>query len=450
MLQFQLTAEFVDELKVWIEKNYFSQVTSTLDTMYAVDIAELFEELSSEECKYCLGHLDDEKSVEVLAQLETEKREKLLLTYEPIEIAQHFIANLNSDDAVDILNELPKDFSEAIISHVTDLEYSIQLVSLLHHDDDTAGGLMAKELIKVNLNWNLAQCTDEIRKQAENVQKVNDIYVVDDQDILLGIVPLKKILLERAQTKVSEIFDSNVIFTTVQTRGEEVANIMSKYDLDALPIVDNLKRLIGLVTIDDVMDFVKEESDKDYQLLSGISENVESTDKVWVLSRARLPWLIIGLGGGLMNSFVIKGFEGELVANLQLALFMPLVAAMGGNAGVQSSSIIVQGLANDTLDTTNLYRRLAKEFSVALINALICSGLLLSYSAIVGNPMYIAKVVSIALLSVIIFASILGTFIPLILEKFKIDPALATGPFITTTNDLVGLFLYFSLAHWLL
>ncbi|MFM9944353.1 MAG: magnesium transporter [Bacteroidia bacterium] len=450
MSQFQLTDTFVEELKSWISRDLYASATATLNRLYAVDIAELFDELSLTECKYCLDHLSDDKAVEVLAELEHEIRENILLTYTPKEIATRFIVNLNSDDAVDILNELPKNLSQEIISYVTDLEYSIQLVSLLHHDEDTAGGLMAKELIKVNLNWNLAQCTEEIRKQAENVSKVNAIYVVDDHDTLLGIVPLKKILLEKAQTKVSEIFDSNVIFADVYTRGEEVASIMSKYDLDALPIVDSLKRLIGLITIDDVIDFVKEEADKDYQLLSGISENVESTDKVWVLSRARLPWLIIGLGGGLMNSFVIKGFENQLATNLQLALFMPLVAAMGGNAGVQSSSIIVQGLANDSLDTKNFLPRLAKEFSVALLNGLICSGLLLAYSAAIGNPLDIARVVSIALLSVIIFASILGTLIPLVLERFKIDPALATGPFITTTNDLVGLFLYFTIASLML
>jgi magnesium transporter len=450
MSQFQLTDTFIEELKSWISRDLYASATTTLNRLYAVDIAELFDELTLVECRYCLDHLANDKAVEVLAELETEKREPLFLTYTPKEIASRFIENLNSDDAVDILNELPKSLSQEIISYVADLEYSIQLVSLLHHDEDTAGGLMAKELIKVNLNWNLAQCTEEIRKQAENVTKVNAIYVVDNHDILLGIVPLKKILLEKASTKVSEIFDTNVIFAHVHTRGEEVANIMSKYDLEALPIVDALKRLIGLITIDDVIDFVKEEADKDYQLLSGISENVESTDKIWVLSRARLPWLIIGLGGGLMNSFVIKGFESQLSANLQLALFMPLVAAMGGNAGVQSSSIIVQGLANDSLDTKNFIPRLAKEFSVALLNGLICSGLLLAYTAAIGNPLNIAEVVSIALLSVILFASIIGTLIPLILERFKIDPALATGPFITTTNDLVGLFLYFSLARLML
>jgi len=450
MAQFQITEAFVHEVKDWIERRLYANLVSAFHRLYPADIAELFDELNIQQCKYCLDLLENDKSVAVLAELEHAKREAILLAYSPKDIAYRFIENLNSDDAVDILNELPQSFSEEIISYVSDLEYSIQLVSLLHHEDDTAGGLMAKELIKVNINWTLAQCTEEIRKQAENVTRVNDIYVVDEYDILLGIVPLKKLILERAQTKVSQIYETNIHSAQVQTRAEEVANMMSKYNLEALPIVDNSKRLIGLVTIDDVIDFVKEEADKDYQLLSGISENVESTDKVWVLSRARLPWLIIGLGGGLLNSFVIKGFEGQLNANLQLALFMPLVAAMGGNAGVQSSSIIVQGLANDTLDTKNFLPRMAKEFSVALLNGIICSGLLLAYGAIVGNQMDIARVVSIALLSVIIFASILGTFIPLILEKFKIDPALATGPFITTSNDLVGLFLYFTIAKAIL
>jgi len=450
MEQFELTEAFVEDLKIWIGEKLYANVISSFARLYPADIAELFDKLSISECKYSLDLLTVERAVEVLAELDRDRRESLLLLYTPKEIASRFIENSNSDDAVDILNELPQALSEEIISSVSDLEYSIQLVSLLHYDEDTAGGLMAKELIKVNINWNLAQCTEEIRKQAENVKKVNDIYVVDDYDILLGILPLKRILLERAQKKVSEVYESDVLFTPTYTRAEEVASIMSKYNLEGLPIVDPLKRLIGLVTIDDVIDFVKEEADKDYQLLSGISENVESTDKVWVLSRARLPWLIIGLGGGLMNSFVIKGFEGQLSANLQLALFMPLVAAMGGNAGVQSSAIIVQGLANDTLDTKNLMPRLAKEFSVALLNGLICSGLLLTYGFLIGNPMVIGKVVSLALLSVIIFASIIGTLIPLVLDKFKIDPALATGPFITTTNDLVGLFLYFSIAQWML
>jgi len=450
MSQFQISDTFVDNIKQWINEQLYANLVAELGRLFPADIAELFDKLSTHECKYCLDLLLNEKAVEVIAEVDSEKRGSILLLYSPKEIAFRFIENLNSDDAVDILNELPQQLCEEVINNVSDLEYSIQLVSLLRYDDDTAGGLMAKELIKVNINWSLAQCTEEIRKQAENVTKVNDIYVVDDQDVLQGKVPLKKLLLERASAKVSQIYDSEVIYAHVHTRGEEVANMMSKYNLEGLAIVDSLKRLIGLVTIDDVIDFVKEESDKDYQLLSGISENVESTDKVWVLSRARLPWLIIGLAGGLMNSFVIKGFEGQLSANLQLALFMPLVAAMGGNAGVQSSSIIVQGLANDTLDTKNFYTRLAKEFSVALLNGLICSGLLMIYSLLSGSPTNIAEVVSIALLSVIIFASIIGTLIPLILERFKIDPALATGPFITTTNDLVGLFLYFSLAKAML
>lgn len=450
MSQFQITEAFVDEIKEWISRGLYANIVSVMNRLYPADIAELFDLLNKNESKYCLDLLPGEKAVEVIAELGPENREALLMCYTPGEIARKFIEQLHSDDAVDILNELPKQISEEIISNVSDLELSIQLVSLLHHEDDSAGGLMARELIKVNINWNLAQCTEEIRKQAENVKKVNEIYVVDDHEILLGIVPLKQLLLERAQTKVSQIFDSNVLYAQVYTRAEEVASMMSKYNLEALPIVDSLKRLIGVVTIDDVIDFVKEEADKDYQMLSGISEKVESTDKIWILSRARLPWLIIGLGGGLMNSFVIKGFEHELSTNLQLALFMPLVAAMGGNAGVQSSSIIVQGLANDTLGSKNFLPRIAKEFSVALLNGMVCSILLLMYTFFTGNSYGIAEVVSLALLSVIIFASLIGTLIPLILERFRVDPALATGPFITTTNDLIGLFLYFTIAKSIL
>ncbi|MCB9252250.1 MAG: magnesium transporter [Flavobacteriales bacterium] len=450
MSQIQITNAFVDEIRVWIERELISELGASLELLFPADIAELFDELNLEECKYCLDILPSEKAVEVIVELKEDTRQNLLLQYSPEEIAHKFIEEFDSDDAVDILNELPKKVSDEIISHVSDLDFSIQLVSLLHHDDNTAGGLMAKELIKVNINWNLAECTEEIRKQAENVRRVTDIYVVDDHEILLGIVSLKDIILERAYTKVSEIFESNVISAQVYSPAEDVANLMSKYDLDALPITDTMNRLVGLVTIDDVIDFVKEEADKDYQMLSGISEVVESTDKIWILSRSRLPWLIIGLGGGLMNSFVIQNFESNLSMNLQLALFMPLVAAMGGNAGVQSSSIIVQGLANDTLGSTNVLPKLTKEFLVALINGLICSGLLLLYAFITGSPGGIAKVVSIALLSVILFASVIGTVVPLILEKLKIDPALATGPFITTTNDLVGLFVYFQIARAIL
>jgi magnesium transporter len=444
---FQITKEFTVEFLAWTTEKREDELAPVLDRLHPADIAELFDELDLDQAIYITSLLDTEKRVGVLAELEPDVRERYLTGYTTEQVAQGFIQHMESDDAVDALSDLDSTFASEIISQIPDKTQSLLLTSLLRYPDDSAGGLMASELIKVNIDWDVAECTEEIRSQAEEVSKVFTVYVVDDNDILLGLASLKKIMLANARTKVSEIFDSNVISASVYTSGEEIANTMNKYDLVALPIVDALNRLIGRVTIDDVMDFVKEESDKDYQLLSGISENVEVKDKVWVLSRARLPWLIIGLFGGVMSSLLIGGFEEEIARNVSLAFFMPLVMAMGGNAGVQSSSIVVQGLANNTLGNSKILPRLGKEFLVAIINAAVCSALVLIYGLVSKVGYEITIVVSISLLAAIVLASIMGALIPLVLDIFKVDPALATGPFITTSNDLLGLFIYFLIGH---
>lgn len=420
------------------------------EELYAPDLAEFAYDLSLEENLELLTILDEKMAVDVLKDMDVSVQEKILAEYDAETIAHRFIDWMDSDDAVDILNQMSIELRDQVISHMTDLEASRNIVSLLHYREDVAGGLMAKEFIKVNINWTVSQCTDEIRSQAENVSKVYSTYVVDDQEKLLGIVSLKSIILANARSKVDKIYSADVISVNTYTPGEEVAQVMRKYDLIVIPVVDTLGRLIGRITIDDVVDFIKEEADKDYQLMSGLAEDVEITDRVWVLSRARLPWLLIGLLGGIASSRVIGMYGDELGAFPQMAFFMPLVAAMGGNAGVQSSAIIVQGLANNTLGSTNIIPKLGKEFTVALLNGLICALLILGYNLIVGNEQGLALTVSIALLSAIIFASLLGMIIPLLLNKFQIDPAIATGPFITTTNDLLGLGLYFSIGALLL
>ena len=309
---------------------------------------------------------------------------------------------------------------------------------------------MAKELIKVKLTWSVKQCTEEIRKQAEDVTNVFSAYVVDEYGELVGWVSLKKILLNHERTLVEEIYEDNVIYENTYASGEEIAATMAKYDLAAIPVVDAFNRLVGRITFDDVLDYVKDEAEKDYQMLSGISESVESTDSVWLNTRARLPWLVVGLAGGIASSLVIGGFEAELQQNVQLALFMPLIMAMAGNVGVQSSSIMVQGLANNSIDSGGLWSKLGKELFVALLNGLVCSALLMMYGFVSGNTQGIMITVSLALLSVILLAAIIGTTVPLILDRLKIDPALATGPFITTSNDLIGLFLYFMIGNMIL
>lgn len=420
------------------------------EELYAADLAEMAYDLTLDENIRILNLLDKGMDVDVLKNMDPSLQEKLLAAYSPEIIAHKFIDWMESDDAVDVLNQMSIETRDQVISHMTDAEASRNIVSLLHYREDVAGGLMAKEFIKVNINWTVSQCTDEIRLQAENVSNVYSTYVVDDHERLLGTVSLKSIILSNARTKVDSIYSDDIISVNTYTPGEEVAQLMRKYDLVVIPVVDTLGRLVGRITIDDVVDFIVEEADKDYQLMSGLAEDVEISDRVWVLSRARLPWLLIGLLGGIANSRVIGLYERELGLIPQLAFFMPLVAAMGGNAGVQSSAIVVQGLANNTLGSTNILPKLGKEFMVAFLNGLICAILIGGYNLIIGNSSPMALTVSFALLSAIVFASLFGMVVPLLLNKLQIDPALATGPFITTTNDLIGIGLYFGIGALLL
>ncbi|MDI1232996.1 MAG: magnesium transporter [bacterium] len=442
--------ELLFKLQPALDAGVDQEVIAILDEYRAEDIAEIFWDITLDEAKYIIKTIEKPKAIETIRSLDEELQGRFFKGYTANEIATDVIAYLDSDDAVDILNLLSTRKAEEVISFLDDQDYAKNLISMLHYDDDVAGGLMAKELVKVKYNWTVSQCVEEIRKQAEEVTNVLSVYVVDDKDILKGVVSLKDIVLAKAHTSVIEITNDEYIAINAYSTGEEVASIMSKYDLTAIPVIDSMGRLIGRITIDDVVDFIKEEADRDFQLQAGLSENVESSDKVWILSRARLPWLMVGLMGGLGSSALVSGFEGDISRLPQLAFFMPIVAAMGGNAGVQSSAIIVQGLANNTLKSKNILPKLGKEFTVSLLNGLICSALLLTWNVIIGHGYDLSMVVSIALITVIIVASLLGTITPLILEKFNIDPALASGPFITTTNDVIGLGVYFLLGRMML
>ncbi len=421
-----------------------------LNEYRAEDIADIFWDIELDDAKFLIKIVDKSKAVSIINSLDEELQQRFLKGYQAKEIADDVISFLDSDDAVDILNLLPVRKAEEVLSFLDDQEYAKNLVSMLYYDDNVAGGLMAKELIKVKYNWTVSQCIEEIRKQAEEVTNVHSVYVVQDNDILNGVVSLKDIVLAKAHTSVIEITNTDLIYVNAYVAGEEVASLMNKYSLIAVPVVDSMKRLIGRITIDDVVDFIKEEADKDFQLQAGLSESVESDDKVWILSRARLPWLMVGLLGGLGSSALISNFEGDISTLPQMAFFMPIVAAMGGNAGVQSSAIIVQGLANNTLVSKTILPKLGKEFTVSLLNGLICSAILLSWNLMIGHSYNLSMVVSLALITVIIFASLLGTITPLLLNKIKVDPALATGPFITTLNDIIGLGVYFILGRMLI
>jgi magnesium transporter len=438
------------KLKELILSGQKDSLFAYLDDFRPEDIAETFWDLEEENQKEIIAILEKEKAVNVIVSLDYELQEKFLRTYDTEAIATEILEYLNTDDAVDILNHFSSKKAEEIINYLQDQEFARNLMSLLHYDENVAGGLMEKELIKVRLDWTMSRCVEEIRKQAEIVEHVYTIYAVDDRDRLKGIVSLKQLVLQKEGVKVEDILNEDFIYVSAYSSGEEVASVMNKYDLVAVPVVDSLGRLMGRITIDDVVDFIKEEADRDFQLQAGLTENVESSDRIWILSRARLPWLLIGLTGGLASSSLVQRFEGDLQIFPQLAFFMPVVAAMGGNAGVQSSAIIVQGLANNTLKSKNISPKLVKEFFVSLLNGAVCSIIMFAWNLFIGHTMELSLTVSVALITVIIFASILGTLTPLLLEKFKIDPALATGPFITTTNDVVGLGFYFLIGRLIL
>ncbi|MBS4061750.1 MAG: magnesium transporter [Bacteroidetes bacterium] len=436
----------INDIRDAIENENKELLLEILNEYYPADIAEILDELSLDESKFIYGLLGKEEGAAVLMELEDDIRERLITSFSTREIAHDLIDNLDSDDAADLISELPGNLRVDVLSQITDRQQAQDIADLLIYPADTAGGLMAKELVKVNISWHVVTCIREMRSQAAEVEHVYSVYVIDNHNVLLGLLSLKSLLIASPRDKIIDLYTPDVISVKAYQKGEEVAQIMNKYDLVVLPVVDEIGRLIGRITIDDVVDFIKDEADKDYQLMSGISHDIETSDKIWELTQGRLFWLIVALFGGIIGSRVISNYEEQISINPEMAFFMPLIAAMAGNVGVQSSALIVQALANNSL-SGGVFPRLLKELTVGLINGLVCSGLLLAYSLIYTPSFALSMTVSVSLLSVILFASVFGTFIPLMLNKFKIDPALATGPFITTSNDIIGLFIYFMIGR---
>jgi magnesium transporter len=441
-MRFELTKDFIESLRKAIQREDFTWIDEHVVGLHFADIAEILDELNSEQAKVVYYRLDEDLQADVLMELDEEVRDRFLKSLSKKEIAEQ-LENLDSDDAADILGELSDSEIHEVISHMEDDDAAEDIVDLLNYDEDTAGGLMQKEFIQARIDWPVDRCLVELRRQAEDVENVYTIYVVDELNKLVGLLSLKRLLFAKPKTRIYDLYQSkNVISVKTTDSSEEVARVMEKYDLVSVPVVDFQNKLVGRITIDDVVDIIKEEADKDFQLASGISEKVESNASIWRISRARLPWLLIGLLGGTLGAQVISSFEGSISKIPALAFFIPLITAMGGNVGVQASAIVVQSLAKGN-QFDSIYKKLLKEASVGLLNGLICSFAIFGIASIFENYT-LGIVVSLSLFVVIIFAAVLGTLIPLVLDKYKIDPALATGPFITTLNDVTGLFIYFS------
>lgn len=440
-MQFELTKEFLDEIRLAIDVNDFATVDERILDLHEADIADILDELNNAQAKAVYYRLNEDLQADVLMELEEEVRERFIKSLTPVQIAEQ-LENLDSDDAVDILGELSQREQVEVIAEMED-EDAAELVDLLNYDEDTAGGLMQTEFIQARENWPVNRAVIELRKQAEDVDKVYTIYVVDADDRLVGVLSLKSLLFASPKTAIGDIcIRKNVISVQTGMDSEEVAKVMEKYNLVSVPVVSLQQKLVGRITIDDVVDVIKEEADKDFQMASGISEKVESNASVWRTSRARLPWLLIGLLGGILGAQVIGSFESTIGEVPALAFFIPLIAAMGGNVGVQSSAIVVQSIANGTSQFGSIMSKVGKEALVGLMNGLICSVLIFLITFVLED-ITLGLTVSISLFTVIMFAAMFGTLVPLVLDKYKIDPALATGPFITTVNDVLGLFIYF-------
>ncbi|MGM0634734.1 MAG: magnesium transporter [Bacteroidota bacterium] len=448
-MQFQLNKEFIEKIEFLIEEKNNQELLLHLEDLHHADLAEVLGELDLDEATYIIKLLDSDKTAEVLMELDEDDREKVLNNLNAKEIADE-IQEMDTDDAADIIAELSEDVKNKVIDNLEDDQFAKDIQELLRYDENSAGGLMAKELIKVNENWSVTGCMAEMRAQAENVTRVHSIYVVDNRGRLKGRLSLKDLITAPNKAHISDVYIDKVDYVNVHTEGEEVARIMQKYDLEAIPVVDELKRLVGRITVDDIIDFIKEEADKDYQMAAGISEDVDPDASLFKMTKARLPWLLIGMFGGLGAASIINGFEVIFETFPKLLLFVPLIQATAGNVGVQSSAIVVQGLANDTLKG-EIIPRLLKEASLAIINGIAIGGIVLLLSHFYFGTDYTQSIsIAVALVVVILMAAIVGTFIPIILNKNKIDPAVATGPFITTSNDILGIFMYFIIAKIIL
>ena len=443
-MRFELTKDFIEILRQKIAEQEILWIQENVLVLHFADVAEILDKLSNEEAKFIYFLVDEDTQADILMELEEEVRDRFLSSLSIKEIADQ-LENLDSNDAADILGELSEDKIQEVISQMDDDEAAEDIVDLLNYDEDTAGGLMQKEFLQAHIDWPVNRTIVELRKQAEDVEKVYNIFVVDDSNRLLGVLSLKRLLFSNVKTKIADLYQSkNIISVNTSDSAEEVAAVMEKYDLVSVPVVDYQNKLVGRITLDDIVDFIKEEADKDFQLATGITEPIERDASIWRVARARLPWLIIGLLGGTLGAKVISGFEGSITQIPALAFFIPLITAMGGNVGVQSSAIVVQSLARGTKDFGNIFHKLLREAAVGLFNGVLLASIIFVIAYFFGNAQ-LGFVVSISLFTVIIFAAVIGTLIPLVLNHYKIDPALATGPFITTLNDVTGLFIYFTI-----
>ncbi len=446
----EYTDEYLEHIRKIIKDKDVDRARAELDGLHPADIAELYQNLELDEAEFLYKLLDEDTAADVLMELDEDDRLKLLSAMPAEEIAKQ-IDHLDTDDAVDLIQQLDEEDRDEILAHIDDMEQAGDIIDLLKYDEDTAGGLMGTEMIVVNENWSMPECIKQMRLQAEEMDEIYYVYVVDNEQRLRGVLPLKKLITDPSVSKIKHVMETDPASVKTDTPIDDVALDFEKYDLVAMPVVDSIGRLVGRITVDDVMDEVRESSERDYQLASGITTDIDADDTVLAQTKARIPWLLIGIASGILASIILAGFETQLQAVTALALFIPIIGGTGGNVGVQASAIVVQSLANGSLEIKEFGRQLWKEFLIGLLNSSVIALVMLVYNLIFLPGEYAVTLsVTVSLFVVALFATILGTVIPLTLEKLHINPALATGPFIQISNDIFGLIIYVFISTWFL
>ncbi|MBN1302331.1 MAG: magnesium transporter [Melioribacteraceae bacterium] len=436
----QIDSELLNNISVLIENQASSSILNIITDLHPADIAEIINHLKVDDARFVFELLETETAGEVIVELDENLREKILKEIDKEKITD-IVDELETDDATDILSDLPENVAEHVLDNI-DIEDSVEVKELLKYREDSAGGIMSSDYVYVLDTASVGKAIETVRFHSEEYEDIYYIYVLNNDDVLRGRVALKSLIVNTPETRISSVMEEDLIVVTPDTDQEEVANLMKKYDLISIPVVDDNKKMLGRITFDDIADVIQEEADEDIQIFAGLSEEQESSDSVFRISRIRLPWLLVGLVGELLNVVLLKSFGATIEQIATSAYFFPLVMAMGGSSGTQASIVMVKSLSSGNIWMKQAFERLGKEFLVSLLNGIVISGLLLVINLLLFDKSYFIVILSVSLLCIIVFATVVGASIPLALKRFNVDPAVATGPFVTTMNDIFGLFIY--------
>jgi len=434
----------IDELKDLLQKKDDVAIIGIVIPLHPSDIAKLFISLEEEEKIYIFSLLDPAVASDVLLEVDEQTREKLISSISKAELTE-IVDEMATDDAADVIAELPHEEAKTVLEGIG-WEESAEVQRLLKYPEDTAGGIMQTELVMVNEDVTIQEAIEQVRAKSEEIQNIHNVFVVDEVTRLVGIVPLAKLILTKPHLPIKDIMNQNPVKVLADTDQEEVARIFQKYDIVSLPVVDKDEILLGGITIDDVMDVVEEEIFEDFYKMASLNTDERVLDSPSRSLKLRFPWLLINLATAFAAASVIKVFENTIQTVVTLAVFMPVVAGMGGNAATQTITVVVRGLALGELELRYARRVLLKNIAVGFANGVLIGIVAAVAAYLLGVNYMIGLLLFLAMIANLVIAGFSGTIIPLILKWYKADPALSATVFVTTCTDVGGFFSFLGLA----